>query len=122
MNLKRIVREEINDFDWVNDIKWEDILDNHFNIDTDGKEAWFRDIKNRNQVHPPYEMYNKLTNSSWGDLYEIIYKDKMWRMGKGIIKRLRIGNKLDNWKINRIDKLKDYYPNMYKKQLRNVIP
>lgn len=123
MNIKKIIREEIDDFGWVRDISYEDTLDNHFNIETNGREAWFKGIIDRNNIHPAYGMYDNLTYNNWSSLYKIIDKDnKLWSIDRGIIKRLRIANKLDNWRIDRLDKLKDYYPKMYKKQLMYTTP
>ena len=98
----------MDDFDWVKNTSHEDILDNHFGIESNDYLAWFRGIEDKNNVHPSYEKYNELVEANWSKLYRIIYGEKMYKW-KGLIKRLRIGNKLDNWRIDRLDKLEEYY-------------
>jgi hypothetical protein len=112
MNLKKIIREEIDDLDWIRNVSYEDLLDDYYGIETDGEEAWFKDITDRDNIRPADDMYKELAFTKKGDLYNIIYNDKIWKLDRSLIKRLRIGSKLDNWRMDRLDKLMKYYPRM----------
>jgi len=75
MNLKRIIKEEINNLEWVKETNYDDALDAYFGITT---EPYYVDgiLKNRvkviNFIESPYATYKKIEKVSLSDLYKIL--------------------------------------------------
>ena len=75
MNLKRVIKEEINNLEWVKETNYDDALDAYFGITT---EPYYVDgiLKNRvkviNFIESPYVTYKKIEKVSLSDLYKIL--------------------------------------------------
>ena len=106
MNIKKIIREEIDDFDWIeNGESVDDLisntLDSHFGISFNNSSADFRDKIQFNTDESPYTTYRKVKNSSARDLYKILTKTPKY---KTLFNRdyYRLSDLLKSWKRSRV--------------------
>lgn len=115
MDIKRIIKEEIDDFDWVRDTQsFEEILDDRFRLvlsddgykfkelDLFGNGGWF-----------DYERsgYTNLVKHKPTDLYKIVFgiKPKWFRKPNNDVDIL---NTLKTWKEDRLSGILKTYPNL----------
>jgi hypothetical protein len=134
MNIKRIIKEEIDDFDWARESNPFDLLDNHFGIVNVGNGFKFieydyepkmkKDLPriifpwswttNETLIKIAYEpsiKFHKIYELSKNDLYKIVHNKGIYNLD--YFKNKKIANELNDWKESRIEGLKNYYPYMW---------
>jgi hypothetical protein len=106
MNIRKIIQEEVNDFDWVQDtLSYEEILDKRFRLVKHNDGYKFEDMIEEHGYER--DTYTSLVMNKPRDLYKIILGVKpKWFGDRDIRKTLQI------WKDNRIEGLKKTYPNI----------
>ena len=118
MNIRKIIREEVDDFDWINDIPGdiETILDNYFGLEVEGEFAkGAHRVTIRGGVNKVW-VYKNIYEPGLGwkslrNLYNVVTKGKHGRWGfKRINKELK--DQLRDWAIQRRVALDVTYPSL----------
>jgi hypothetical protein len=110
MNIKKIIREEVEDFDWIKDEpSYEEVLDNRFRLEPIGDGWKFVEVIE----HHGYERstYTSLLKHGPRALYKILMgvRPSWWNKSRSdseILKTLQV------WKLDRIKGLKKHYPDI----------
>jgi hypothetical protein len=134
MNIKKIIREEMDEWGWVKESDPFDLLDNHFGIintangfkfidyDYDPKMkkdlprfifpwSWSTDKTLIQIAYEPAIKFHEIYKLSKNDLYKIVHNKGIYNMN--YFKNKKIANELNEWKSSRTEGLKNYYPYMW---------
>lgn len=110
--MKKIIVEEINDFEWAKNVSFEETLDDIFGIHMENGIVMFN--KDRS-VKEKASTYQKLINASGGGLHRKLNKgDFRWYKGKDIIEMFKSGRIIDRWRDDRITNIEENYPKVYR--------
>jgi len=72
MNIKKIIREEVDDFAWIKETNYDDLLDSYFGITTEPHRDIVKVISFNNDDSSPYVTYKKIKKISLLELYRIL--------------------------------------------------
>jgi hypothetical protein len=133
MNIKKIIREEIDDFDWAHETNPYDLLDDYFNLVKTNKGymiegiyhkpedqieinsigiilPWtWKDNKTLKRIaYKPAKVVNKIKETTTNELYKIIHNKSVWDWN--YFSNMKIAKSLNEWKNNRIEGIFNEYP------------
>lgn len=137
LNSGGVLKEEVDDFDWVKETSYEDYLDSYFSIERDPETGYFKFEGMDNQLrkgeeiprftfpwtyhthsglkriaYDPAKKFDEIYQLRANDLFKIVNDKSVW--GLGYFKNRKIAKSLLSWKESRVEGLKKYYPRMWK--------
>jgi hypothetical protein len=142
MNIKRIIREEIDDFNWMIETNPFSTLDSHFGITKspegfkfeglDKNKApegeslgrfifpwtWNHNKHLRDIAVTPAKLFDKVYKATDNELFKVIYGKSMYNLN--YFKNKKLIKSFKDWKSSRIEGLKDYYPMMWKYYINHL--
>lgn len=111
MNIKRLIQEEMNDFEWAKNISLEETLDDMFDIHMENGIVMFNKDRTKQEMANTYQ---KLVHASGEGLYRKLNKDGFkWYRGKDIIQMFKSGRVIDRWRKDRMNNIEQNYPKVY---------
>ena len=119
MDMKRIIQEEVGDFEWVQNVELWDVLDDKFNISIVGGKLIFT---NTNTFEGRISAEQKLGNALDSRIYKELNPSNTYRWYnlKDQYNRQRAIHQIYKWRVDRLDRFEKDYPNEYKVILSRV--
>ena len=120
MDIKRIIREEVNDFGWVEEVDPWVTLDAKFNISIVDDKLIFT---NTNTFEGRIRVEQELANSFDSTIYKSLNPNNAsykWYNPKELFNRQREIHQIYKWRIDRLGRFKKDYPNEYEVILSRV--
>jgi hypothetical protein len=119
MDMKRIIQEEVGDFEWVQNVELWDVLDDKFNISIVGGKLIFTNTNTfEGRISAEQELSNALDSRIYKELNPS-NKDRWYNL-KDQYNRQRAIHQIFKWRKDRLDRFKKDYPNEYKVILSRV--
>ena len=119
MDIKKIIKEEVNDFEWVQNVELWDVLDSKFDIVLVDDKLVFT---NANTFEGRIRAKGRLGFSSDTQIYKELNpsNDYRWYNLKDQFNRQRAIHQIFKWRSDRLGRFEKDYPNEYRVILSRI--
>lgn len=112
-DLKTIIKEEINDFDWVKDVLLDKTLDDMFGLFYDNNNRIY--MRHASNVGEGVAVYESIVRATGEGIYRKLNKrDFKWYKIMDVVNMFRAGNMIDKWRSSRLRDIEKDYPKVHK--------